>query len=97
MPDYLDYLLYPTKSATESAFDRYVVNPRYGDCETAHGGIYWPGPYNSRGKIACFKRGSVRLLVWDDFDLHIIYRAGSQTMSYEELSGWWSDGGYVAW
>jgi tetratricopeptide (TPR) repeat protein len=97
MPDYLDYLLYPTKSATESAFDRYVVNPRYGDCETAHGGIYWPGPYNSRGKIACFKRGSVRLLVWDDFDLHIIYRAGSQTMSYEELSGWWTEGGYVAW
>jgi hypothetical protein len=40
-PDYLDYLLCPTESATETALNRYVGNPGSGDCKTRPGVTTW--------------------------------------------------------
>jgi tetratricopeptide (TPR) repeat protein len=95
-PDYLDYLQYPTKSAMESAFNKYVGNPGSGSCNTGAGVGEWnydPTPDKMQGKHACFKRGSERLHVWYDVDSRIFSRAGSKTMSYSEFETWWKKGG----
>jgi hypothetical protein len=89
-PDYLDYLQYSTKSDMRSAFSKYVGNAGNGDCRRS---AVWGEPsdfWDSNDKLACFKRGGARLIVWDDEDYRIVYRAGSKTKSYSELDTWWS-------
>lgn len=48
----------------------------------------------SKGELACFKRGKVRFLVWDADTIHIIYRLGSKTDTYQTLFAWWQNNLY---
>jgi hypothetical protein len=83
-PDYLDYLQYSTKSARRSAFTKYVGNPGSGDCWKSAG----METSDDGDKLACFKRGSSRQMVWEGFSDDIFYGIGSKTMSYSHLRVW---------